>query len=379
MDVMERAGVLKPMLVNFALSKRFSRELSTLLDRSLPDGWVDDEGSATMVIDYFVLQHRLMGGDTVIDHFLLAHPELSSADRDLLLGWKDVVEGIFRVGRRDGDALILFNLVDELTYRTRSNMGISAFRTLKKDMFLIGRLVPLGADWMLSGNPAAFRSRDRDLMLRQAAELAMRSPEAVFRNPAKLAEARRMLAEHREVFVRLHGADLIVVAGCELHERVDEFWRALAANADAEPPAGADLDLPDEVMDAETVAIHFDGETGLSFYVDFGLLEEAFADPSLIIRRRYRETLTGYLHDDEISPTPIRLLAERDPAKSTVVFRKLLKKRGFTWEEHGESLLRKYKARYFETAPLPRNVPLSEELAKHLRRAETGTPNLGAR
>lgn len=155
MDPMERAGVLKPTLVEFALSDRFERELSAVFEREFPGGVVHDESILSMVIDRFVLQHRLIGGDTVVDRFVSAHPELSAEDRDMLLGWKNVVEGVFEVKRKNGDALTLFNLVDELTYNTRSNVGRKAFRSITKGMFLIGRAVPLGSDWMLSGNPAA--------------------------------------------------------------------------------------------------------------------------------------------------------------------------------------------------------------------------------
>jgi hypothetical protein len=54
---------------------------------------------------------------------------LPEHERELLLGWRDVVEGIFEVHGRDGDALIVENLVDELTYRVSSNMGLSVFQT----------------------------------------------------------------------------------------------------------------------------------------------------------------------------------------------------------------------------------------------------------
>ncbi|MGO9082806.1 MAG: hypothetical protein ACLQDY_27895 [Streptosporangiaceae bacterium] len=51
----------------------------------------------------------------------------------------------------------------------------------------------------------------------------MRHPEAVFRNPAKLAEARHILAQHHQAFVDLFGADLIVVPGIEVPGKVKEF------------------------------------------------------------------------------------------------------------------------------------------------------------
>lgn len=369
---MERAGTLKGQLVSFALSARFRRQLDTVFDQTFPGGVVVEEAGASLVIDHFILQHRLQDGDSVVDKFVLAHPELSAEERDMLLGWKDVVEGIFEVRGKSGDSISLFNLVDELTYRTRSNLGKAAFRSLKKGMFLIGRVVPLGDDWLVSGNLAAFPASERAALLTQAAELSLRSPELVFRNPEKLATARRMLADQRELFIELYGDELIVVPCDVLTERVNAFWNAVAERAAVTERAKVDFDFPEEMDYAETVAIHFDPDTGLSFYFDFGLLQDLFDNPALIARRRYRETMTSYLRDDTVSPAAIRILAERDTEKAGVVFQKLLKKRGFSWAEHGEALLRKHKARYFETPQLPTNIPVSETMAEHLRNTRQG-------
>jgi hypothetical protein len=76
----------------------------------------------------------------------------------MLLGWREVVEGIFRVQRRDRDALVAVNLVDELTYRVRSNRGPAALASMRRGMFLIARLVPIGEEWLLSGRSAATSS-----------------------------------------------------------------------------------------------------------------------------------------------------------------------------------------------------------------------------
>ena len=238
MDLVERAGHLKPMLVNFAMSPRFDRELSAVIARDFPGGVVTDESLFSMVLDHFVLQHRLPSGGTVVEAFIAAHPELTDAERGMLLGWRDVVEGIFEVTGKDRDALVLFNFLDELTYRARSNLGRRAFRPLKRGMIVVGRLVRAGEDWMVSGNPAAFPASARNQMLAAAAEQALRNPEAVFRNPAKLAEARRILAQHHKAFVDLFGADLIVVPGTEVPAKVEKFHHHLAQQArpGAEPP-----------------------------------------------------------------------------------------------------------------------------------------------
>ena len=374
MDLVERAGHLKPMLVDFALSPRFDRELSAVIAQHFPTGAVTDESEFSMVLDHFALQHRLPSGTTVVEAFAAAHPELTEAERDMLLGWQDVIEGVFDIAGKDGDAIVLVNLLDELTYRARSNLGRRPFKPLKKGMILVGRLVRVGEDWMVSGNPSVFPASARDEMLAAAAELAMRSPEAVFRNPAKLAEARDMLALHHETFADLFGADLIVVPGTEVPGKVEAFHRHLAQQArpGAEPPKLASLDFPDDVLAADSVAIHFAAGEGLSFYPWYHLLEELFRTPALISRPRYRDTLSGFLRDPDTSPEALRRLAARDPAKASTVFTKLLKrKRGFSWETDGEQLLRKHKPSYFDGTRLPRTVPLSEPLSNALRNARS--------
>jgi hypothetical protein len=374
MDLVERAGELKKMLVDFALSPRFDRHLSAVIAGEFPFGVVTDEAAFASVLDHFALQYRLPSGGTVVEAFVAAHPELADAERDMLLGWRDVVEGIFEVIGKAGDAVVLSNFLDELTYRTRSNMGRRAFKPLKKHMIIVGRLVRAGDDWLVSGHLATFPASARDQMLAVAAEQAMRNPKAVFRNPVKLAEARRTLAEHHEAFVELFGADLIVVPGIEVATATEKFHTHLShrVDPDTESPELPDLDFPDTILDSGGVAIHFAQGEGLSFYPDYDLLEELFANPKLLTRRRYRETLSGYLRDPDTSPEPLQRLAERDPGKTDVLFTKLLKRKGgFSWNIDGEALLHKHKPSYFDGSLLPRTVPLSEQLSNALRQSHT--------
>ncbi len=372
MDLVKRAGQLKPMLVEFATSPLFERELSAVIARNFPDMIVTDEAMFSMVLDHFALQHRLPSGTTVVEAFVAAHPELTAAERDMLLGWRDVVEGMFEVTGKDRDAVILFNVVDELTYRARSNLGPRAFRQLKKGMIVVGRLVPMGESWMVSGNLAVFPASARSEMLAAAAQQALSNPEMAFRNPAKLAEARSMVARQHQAFVDLFGADLIVVPGIEVPGKVQEFDRhwAHTVRPGAEPPEPVSMDFPDDLLDADSVAIHFVADEGMSFYPDYHLLEDLFGNPALISRRRYRETLSDCLRDPDASPELLRRLAARDPAKASKVFTKLLKrKRGFSWETDGERLLRQHKPSYFDGTLLPRTVVLSKPLSSALRDA----------
>jgi hypothetical protein len=272
-------------------------------------------------------------------------------------------------------------LLDELTYRTRSNLGRKALRPFRKGTIFAGRLVRVGEDWMISGNPALFPASSRDELLAVAAEQALRHPEAVFRNPDKLAEGRRVVAEHHQVFVELFGADLVVVPGDQVAGTVQAFHRRVAEHAghagqdgpDGEAPVVPSADFPEDLLFADSVVIYSSADEGLSLYPEYRLLEDLFSDPKLIARRRYRETLTGYLEDPDAPPELIRRLAARDPDRASTVFTRLLRrKQGFRWETDGEELLRKHKPQYFDGTLLPRTVILPEPLSSAYRRRYAG-------
>lgn len=110
-----RGGDLKGELVAFAQTPRFSKQLTALL-RSTADrhGYLD-ENTAVLTIDHFMLQYRLPDGRTVLERFVAQRrPRLSDDECEVLLGWRDVVEGCFEVCRLDQSAVVLHNLVDDL-------------------------------------------------------------------------------------------------------------------------------------------------------------------------------------------------------------------------------------------------------------------------
>src|SRR5664279_1463931 len=89
-DLIERSGVLKQELVKFALSRRFERELLQADIPVTPNGTLEINS-----LDHFILQYRLRDDRTIVERFVDVHPELSKAERAMLLGWHQVVEGVF--------------------------------------------------------------------------------------------------------------------------------------------------------------------------------------------------------------------------------------------------------------------------------------------
>jgi len=122
------------------------------------------------------LQQPLADGRTVVEVFVAEHPELNDADRQMLLGWLEVVEGIFEIRQQAGNAIIVSSLADKLTYRVGANTGPGALASMRPGCFMTARIVPAGDIWMLSGAQQLFPASLRDAMLRLAAELADSHP-----------------------------------------------------------------------------------------------------------------------------------------------------------------------------------------------------------
>jgi hypothetical protein len=377
--LVERSGTLKRELVQFAFQRRYRQALDAALSPHRVHGLVvADEEELVRTIDRFVLQHRLGNGLTVLDEFVAARDDLSEAERHLLLGWRDVVEGIFEVVRLDPDALVMDNLVDELTYRVRSNMGMGVLRELRPGSFVIGRLVPLADIWLVSGTLTAYQKQAREVLYKAAADVAMRHPELALRNPDRLRRAWEIQREDRDRFIRFFGADMVVFPATQVPNRMRDYYvfsrretlAELAARGKTPKRLGHPLrfDWPPELVQLGTVAAIYDDIEGLRFFGGFDDFEQAFADPSALGWHRYLQRVLDYLDDDSVSPLPFRRLAERDLDRASVVMQTVLQRPSFDWRRDGEKLMRERKASFFRRPPLPRVLPLSDRLAPYVGR-----------
>jgi hypothetical protein len=134
-----------------------------------------------------------------------------------------------------------------------------------------------------------------------------------------------------------------------------------------QPPPVPQMSIPSDLEQAETVGIMFDAVEGLWFLPEYRLVREVFADPTLIAGRRHRDAVSGYLKSQSIPPIVLRRLAEQDPDPAGRVLARLLGKPRFTWQRDGETLLRRYKPRFFERTLLPGVTPLSNRQRAFLR------------
>jgi hypothetical protein len=363
--LIERSAELKRDLVDFACSPRLERALAAaMLEAGLEEL---EEADAIGTIDRFALQYRMRDGRTVVDRFVASRPDLDAADREMLLGWRDPVEGIFEIRSKDRDAIILLNLIDDLEYRTYSNMGRVAFRPLPRGGFVHARLVPIRpvpGVWLVSGTMSTYGKSDARSIAKVALELATKRPELVFRNPEKVEQGWKQMREDRAGFVEFFGGDELVLPPAEAGERLNAYYRQRQEAALARKPGrrrppnlpGVDVpvfEFPPGLADADTVGVIFDDVDGLNMYPDYGMLRDLFGDPVLAADKQYADVLRGYLGSETIAPLPLQRLAAAHPDTVDAVFRKILRKRDFTWAEHGEALMRRRKAWYYRREPRP--------------------------
>ncbi|MEU3002404.1 hypothetical protein ABZ684_33450 [Streptomyces sp. NPDC006995] len=253
-----------------------------------------DEGEAIRITDHFILRYRLPDGSTVVDRFVVGRKDLTPSDREMLLGWRDPVEGIFEIQRKDGDAVVLLDLVSDLEYRTYSNVGRSAFRGVSKGGFLHTCLVPLhSADgaWLVSGAMSYYPRSSATDIAQAALELAANQPELVFRNPRMIEQGWRRMGEERAAFVEFCGSDESVLPPAEAEDLLNAYYRHRQEAAVAAQPGRARrrrlpglglplFEFPGELADSDTIGVIYDQVDGLNFYADYGMLRDLFADPA---------------------------------------------------------------------------------------------------
>ena len=122
------------------------------------------------------------------------------------------------------------------------------------------------------------------------------------------------------------------------------------------------FEFPPGLADADTVGIIYDFTDGLNFYPEYGMLRDLFGNPALAADKRYADVLRGYLRAETIAPLPLQRLTAAYPDTVDAVFRKMLRRRDFTWAEHGEALMRRRKAWYYRREPRPGVTVIGDRL-----------------
>ena len=95
-SLLDRSGDLKRELLEFSSHPRFDRDRREVLRKHFSNRFVDDELELVAAIEYFLLQHELRTGKTVVERFVASRPDLPEDERGLLLGSGERCRGHIR-------------------------------------------------------------------------------------------------------------------------------------------------------------------------------------------------------------------------------------------------------------------------------------------
>jgi hypothetical protein len=259
------------------------------------------------------------------------------------------------------------NLVDHLTYRIRTNSEASILDRMPAGSYIGSRIVPVHDDWLLSGTTALYPAHDQAGAYSAAVRLATEQPALVYHNPQRLAHAWDLQRAQHAAFIAHFGSDEITLSVDELDPAMREFWDFYSGKPGTAPPT--DLDWIDDAT--ESIGVIYDEQTGLGMYADYHLAQQAFADPDLMPPPAQGDH-QNYLHDESVDPVPLQRLATRHPDNADRVLRSATGKPALTWHQHGEQLLRNYKAEWYTRSRLPSLTVFSDRLAAHIRAGYAG-------
>jgi hypothetical protein len=338
------AGRVKATMVAFANSPPYERHLRRLLVDSVTSN-PDVADPHVHAVERLLFEFRYDDDTSVIDRFLRS-TALTNAERDVVTGFTQGVDGFFEVLADTPPGALAFEVrccLSDLTHVVAPTLR-AGLPALSRGSFLAGRLNPIaGTDlWTPSGAAEMLPASRREQVAELVMELALQAPWLTHRNPKKARTAAEHVARMHERFIVQHGSDVIVVEGKNLG----------AIYAEAVAPIKNDT--PDDVARAHTVArrtiedselAHADHVAmvshpvaGFSFYQDFECITRAL-EAGAGATSDDLDVVRSYLDDAGVPTWFLRRIIEERLPTSSATLAQALQRPDFDWERDGDQLL----------------------------------------
>lgn len=326
------------------------RQVAYVRSESLAPDDVDPELRAAMTrdcaVDMLVHVGSREKGGSLVARVLDAEPAgltVDDAERALLEQWRDGgVLGYFIVTDLVDEHAVLHNLEDDLDYRVFTGRSEIRSVALVPGLPLSGRVLPVGAAWILAGTPSVFSPSAIVGVVRGVVGLLTSSPCPAYRNPRTLARARELVADHHGAFRDLFGDVLVEGTASHVMDCYLRFKDRIGAPAEEFalfPSLRDERWLPDDAADPDDAAfalVHHPVK-GLRLLDWYGQLREVHTAP---LEPWKPQRLAQVLADPDVPSWVLALLAERHPDHLDALYRAASGRPGFAWEQDGAALLR---------------------------------------
>ena len=377
---LERIGDIKGALVKFSSNSEFKEEFNDAKSEYLAGakGRKDMKGADNATfMDSYVLEWESESGDTFPDRFVEAHGDLMSRDvRKMILGWRDVINGIFEIKGKGSGRYNMKNLINEREYMAYATASMEDARYFEIGDFVSARIVPVRDFHTFSGIAVKMQcdgsDKEKGDIYRTALKIQIRHPKMAFKdNEEKLKKSMELIRKDYDEFVGYFGSDELIGSGREMVQKYQDFLRYTVFDK-KDPQTGlskADkyerehrkayqlprINYPETLLKESDVGMLCDPLEGTTFLEEWSLFVDIFRNPDAHIggwrkTRKVKNFIEGYLESDSISDIPFRKMAERFPDNFARVIRYVL-----NWEDFSadmiDDLMRRYKPETFDKLP----------------------------
>ncbi|MDO9529813.1 MAG: hypothetical protein Q7J27_11755 [Syntrophales bacterium] len=379
-EQLERIGDIKGALIEFAMSPEFKENfnkanLEYFKEAKNPGDMETEE--LVSFLDWYILEWKSEFEDTFSDRFVATHGDLMSRDvREMILGWRDVIDGIFEVKGKRPHGYHMKNLINEREYVVYPTVSMAEASSFEIGDFINARVAPIGDFHTFSGIvtkiPCDGSDKERGYIYRIALETQILHPRKAFKdNEEKLKASRDMLQKNYNNFIDYFGTDELSGTGKEIAQKYQDFLRydvfqkrdpetGLSKAEKYEREEGKTYNLPqvnfpETLLKQSGVGMLFDPAEGISFLEGYDLFVDIFSNPdryigSFLRKRKMKDIIMDYLESDSISDIPFRKMAKIFPDNFERVIEYVLDWDGFSFDMIGE-LMRHYKPQTFDKLP----------------------------
>ncbi|WP_313926831.1 hypothetical protein [Microcoleus sp. FACHB-1515] len=233
-----------------------------------------------LIVDAFLTEGRV-GGQTPIDLFLAAHPDLSQSDRTLVESWKRSFTGLFAVEEILPDGFEWVNWLTNKHYivKPASDKDASDLARLKPGEIVLTRIAPVGNEWMLSA-PVTFLGKLGKPKLAVAIGNFRDAHKASLYSdaPELLEQAWQSVVKYHDAFLEFFGSDRVAMSGYELNKKMTEFSSLLSKRQLAEAGIDESKSIADLVAETDMSEEEL-AEAAKEAGVDAAVMKQALKNP----------------------------------------------------------------------------------------------------
>jgi hypothetical protein len=226
---LEQAQTLKQALVDFVLDAE--GDLAEALETYAAEQARRKGISQDLIVDMFLTEGRV-NDKTPIALFIEDQPDLSKADRQLLLGWEKTFTGLFAVGQEMPDGFELMNWLTEKHYTVKptSDRSTAELARLKPGEIVLARISPLSeTDWIFSGPLTLLGKLGKPKLAVAIGNFKDNHKQSLYGDaPDLLEEAWRSVEKYHVAFLDFFGGDEITLPGYQLNKQMGEFREVLS-------------------------------------------------------------------------------------------------------------------------------------------------------